>query len=107
MAKRAWFILATLVALALSTPAGNGQGNTSKWVPHLIVATASGNTPTQAHSLTVVTSSDFNGTIDGKAVTGTAPGGAFTWSGTNEHGLAAMAYTVSAGTLYILYTADQ
>jgi hypothetical protein len=101
--KKMFAIVAAVVALAASGAAQQAW-QTKQWTPHLIVAVTSGSTPAFVHSVTIVMSSDFAGTIDGKTVSGSAPGGAMSWRGTDEHTLGSMPYTRSAGTLYILYT---
>lgn len=72
--------------------------------PHLIAATASGSTPANVRSLAIQLSSDFTGTIDGQTVTGATVTRPLVWYSAGEHPLAAIAYTRTAGTIFIAYS---
>jgi hypothetical protein len=98
--------IAVLVLFASINLVGAQQAwQTKKWAPHLIVSTsASGSTPDFCHSLTITVSSDFAGTIDGQTIAAGAVTQSFVWRGNVEHPLQPVAYTRTAGTLYIAFT---
>lgn len=95
-----------LLVLAITGPVF-AKDSTIKLNPHFLSSTsASGSTPELARTLTIFFSSDFVGTLDGKAITGAIMTHPVTWNPTGEHPLHAMTYTRSAGTIYILYTLE-
>jgi hypothetical protein len=87
----------SIVVTALSSLSSYFAG-TSR-TPSLDIATGSGSVTSGAQSVTIVTSSDFSGTILGTSV---STNKAFTWSSKLNDTLAAIAYTISAGSLTIL-----
>ena len=94
-------VLPLLAALVTATSALSAQ-DVSKWVPALTAATTSGSVATGTHSVTFILSSDYTGTIMGTAATGATLAQPLTYRCENEHRHGAIAYTVTAGTLWIL-----
>lgn len=87
-------LLKGLLTELLLLTADTGVAQTPGWA----VAVVSGSVVAGAKSITIVASNDFTGTVGGAAF---LPDTAHTWRAEQGHKLAALAYTRSAGTLYI------
>lgn len=92
-----------LIAGLAMTLSGSALGaDITTWTPSVTAATSSGTVAKGTHSVTFILSSDFVGSITGTAVTGAVVTVPLTFVCQGEHRHPAIAYTRSAGTLFIL-----